>query len=218
MADFKPAHGFCAMICEALDATSVGLPISVQDLTLLEADIPVGCYTRLIIQCGGFREIVRFNGDGTIVREYEKPTVHPARAWPEGCQVFFDWTSANMTDWMACIAEEASSENADNEPAKLPGYDTVYDEEEGKWCYVEIDPTPEGESPFEWTSCGWCYYVVGGEIKRKPDPNAPVDGVYKNATVTVSKGKVSFAKGCPVIYKSNCTGCEKCETDETAEP
>ena len=211
MAEFKPAHGYCAELCEPLDATAVGMPVSVMDLTLLENDIPVGCYTRLIIQCNGFREIVRFNGDGTIVRGLEGTV---ARAWPEGCRVFFDWTSANMSDWLACQAAEANEE-PDEKPAKLPGYETVWDEDEGQWCYVEIDPTPDGESPFEWASCGWVYYMEAGEIKRRPDPNKPPDGVYKNATVTVKDGKVFFSKGCPLIYKSNCSGCEKCEPSET---
>ena len=212
MANFKPAHGYCAALCEALDGSAVGLPLSVMDLTLLEADIPVGCYTRLILQCNGFREIVRFNGDGTIVRGQEGTE---PRAWPEDCKVFFDWTSANMKDWIECMAAEVNEAEPEDKPPKFPGYDTVWDAEAGEWCYVETDPTPDGESPFEWTSCGWCYYIEAGEIKRKPDPNKPADGVLKNVTVTIKDGKYSFSKGCPVIYKSNCTGCEKCTPDET---
>lgn len=214
MANFSPAYGFCAVLCEELDATAVGLPLSLVDLTQLEQDIPVGSSANLIIQCNGFREIITYNGDGTIVRGQEGTA---ARAWTDGCKVFFDWTAANMDAWIECRTETENETEPDEKPAKLPGYETVWDSDEGQWCYVEIDPTPEGESPFEWRDCGWIYYVVDGEIKRKPDPNKQADGVIKNATVTIKDGKKFYSKGCPLIYKSSCTGCEKCENTEETE-
>lgn len=189
MSAIKPVYGFCARLCEPLDQTGVGLPISLSDFTHLSDQVQPGEHVNLILSNGGYTEIVRFTGAGVIIRAQEQTV---ATAWPAGTRVLFDWTAKNLGEWMACVAEtmlDDSQSDSSSETEQVCGVDN------------------EG---FEWFSCNYRFFIKDGQIHRAQDPNYQPDGVFSNATVTVKNGKPTFSKGCPVIYESDCGGCDKC--------
>lgn len=213
MSNFCSLTGFCTTLEEDLSSGDVMLCIN---STKIGKALTADKHSYLVISDGIECEHVKIRIDnGKVIAIDRGVGWTDAIDWPKGTPIKFDWTDEAWADAYDCLLEEENEDNPEDCDIKIGDCTYKYvDTVDGVKCY-EAD----NKKDLEIKNCGKVYTIKNIEYTEANDPDYPEDGVYTNATVTVSGCKVSYKEGCKVSIGGCSPGCncDKCTNTEEDE-
>lgn len=180
----------CVYTTQAIDRSSLVLPLSPGDKTKLANALGQDDYTYFTLTTRQGAEIVKlYNSNGTIRMERGQGDSSPLAASAGSC-LCFKYNKLILDEYMQGLFE--------------PCQTTIVSDD------LEITPPEEGE-------CEWTINFTE-EFKDRLDGCCPegdcpecnvVDGTYENATITIRNGRIcEISQGRNIVYTGgSCCGC-----------
>lgn len=207
---YKPIYGLCTESLCAIKAGDLTLKVPDDAFMRITTTLGPGDFTYFMLSDGVSYEFVKVTQQqGQLIMERgQDGTV--AREWGACTKVVHEWSPSAMAEAAQQAKDQTDksyiceivSDSLDVKDANDDGCDCH------ETCGVRIEAKPCGEA--EWVS-GCTRFKLGkdGCVSTEPIGDCPADGVYKNAVVTVSGGRVVDVQEGTNVIKSSCGSCCK---------